>query len=187
MRNRFKPSKPAVLAALALSLGLSAAAFAAPPRADAPYQGGPGFHHHGGHHHGFGLGGMLRLHDELKLDARQEALWQDAATFAKESFAGGRERFRKQHDEIAASLKQPGADLRDIVKRMDEQRAEGQKQRDAVRERWLTVYDSLNAEQKEKVRLHLQAGAERHGRFFDKRQGSGPRQAAPERANAPQG
>ena len=128
---------------------------------------------------------MSRLHDELKLEPRQEALWQDASKFARESFADNRERFRKQHEEIVAAINQPGADMRAIVKRMDEQRAEGQKQRDAVRERWLTVYDSLNAEQKEKVRLYFKSGAERQGRVGDRR-GDGPRRRAPE-AKMPMG
>ena len=169
MKIRFTHSRPHFLAAsLALALGLSANAFAEPPRGEPGGPGGPGFHRHGGHHPGFGFGGMARLHDELKLDAKQEALWQDADKFAKDSFSGGRERFQKHHEEIAAALNQPGADLRAIVKRMDEFRAEGQKQRDAVRDRWLSVYDALNADQKEKARLFFKTRADRPERFADK-------------------
>lgn len=50
-----------------------------------------------------------------------------------------RERFRKHHEEIKAQLDQPGADLRAVAKRMDELKADGQKQANAVRERWLNV------------------------------------------------
>lgn len=146
-----------LIAALTLSLGLTAGAFAM-PRGEA----GPGMPMHG-IHAGFGHGSraMQRLHDELKLDAAQEAAWQEAQKFADDSFANGRDTFRKQHEEIRTALAQPGADLRAIVKRMDELKAEAQKQHTAVRDRWLAVYDKLNPEQKEKARLFFKAGAER--------------------------
>ncbi|SDG61713.1 Spy/CpxP family protein refolding chaperone [Propionivibrio dicarboxylicus] len=153
-----KHSPRFLIAALTLSLGVAAGAFAM-PRGEA---GSPGMQMHG-MHAGFAHGGraMQRLHDDLKLDAAQEAAWQDAEKFAKDSFANGRDAFRKQHEEIQAALAQPGADLRAIVKRMDDLKAEGQKQRTAVRDRWLAVYDKLNPEQKEKARLFFKAGAER--------------------------
>ena len=204
MKYSFRSVKPhALVAALALSLGLTANAFAEPPRGDGNHHhrhSGPGmFHKHGGGHHGgFGFGFSQRLHDDLKLDAKQEALWQDARKFARESFDGGRERFRKHQEEIAALLNQPGADLRAVAKRMDELRAEGQKQHDEMRERWMTVYDALSPGQKEKVRLFLKDQAERHERGFDKqkrrpggRQGPGqppsgqPLPAVPAPAPAP--
>jgi hypothetical protein len=76
-----------------------------------------------------------------------------------------RERFGKQREENLTLLKQPGADLRTVLKRMDELKAEGQKQHEDNRERWLTVYDSLNADQKEKARLFFLGKLERmeHG------------------------
>ena len=181
----FSTKTPRRLAALALSLGLSTAVFAGPPcgQGEARCDGGPGFHHRhdGPHHHGMGLGAGLgfgfsqRLHDELKLDAKQEALWQEALKFSRESFDGGRERFRKHHEEIAAMLNQPDADLRVIVKRMDDLRAEGRKQHEVVRERWLSVYDALSPGQKEKVRLFLKERSDRHGPDCDRpgRRGGG--------------
>ncbi len=153
-----------LVAALTLSLGLASGAFAM-PRGDAgafPMHGTPAHFAHGGK-------AMQRLHDELKLDAKQEAAWQEADKFAKSTFANARERFGKQRDDINAALSQPGADLRAILKRMDEHKAEGQKQRDAVREHWLAVYDTLNAGQKEKVRLFFKSSAERMGRAMDRR------------------
>ena len=155
MSIRFIQSSPrTIVAALALSLGLAANAFAMPP-GDAAVPGAR-IHGHAMSHHGKA---MQRLHDELKLDAQQEALWQDAVKFAKEGFEGKREQFGKHRQEIDALLSQPGADLREVAKRMDAFRADGQKQRDAVRERWLKVYDTLDAEQKEKVRLFFKSGA----------------------------
>ncbi len=181
----FSTKTPRRLAALALSLGLSTAVFAGPPcgQGEARCDGGPGFHHRydGPRHHGMGLGAGLnfgfsqRLHDELKLDAKQEALWQEALKFSRESFDGGRERFRKHHEEIAAMLNQPDADLRVIAKRMDDLRAEGRKQHEVVRERWLSVYDALSPGQKEKVRLFLKERSDRHGSDCDRpgRRGGG--------------
>lgn len=175
MKHSFHSRTPQMLAAaLALTLGLSTGAFAEPPRgSDRHRHGGHGIPHkyghgHGAPHGGLGFGFSQRLHDELKLDARQEALWQEAHKFAKDSFDGKRERFRKHHDEIAALLNRPDADLRAIARRMDELRAEAQKQRDAVRERWLSVYDALSPGQKEKVRLFLKERVERPGRGFDR-------------------
>lgn len=176
-----------LVAGLALSLGLAANSFAM-PRGEPG--NGPGFAAHGqGMHFGHGFQGMQRLHDDLKLDAKQEAQWQDAQKFAKDSFDGAREQGRKQHEEFNAALSQPGADLRALLKRMDDVRAERQKQHDAVRDRWLSVYDTLNAEQKEKVRLFFKAGSERMGRHMDRRgmrppvDGPAGKDAQPQRRN----
>lgn len=172
-----KHSPRFLIAALMLSLGVTAGAFAM-PRGDA----GPGMPMHGVHA-GFAHGGraMQRLHDDLKLDAAQESAWQDADKFAKDSFANGRDTFRKQHEEIQAALAQPGADLRAIFQRMDTLKAEAQKQHIAVRDRWLAVYDKLNPDQKEKVRIFFKAGAERmtHGRTASEWHHRGQRDARP--------
>ena len=156
-----------LVAGLALSLGLAANSFAMPRGEPGS---GPGFAAHGhGMHAGHGFHGMQRLHDDLKLDAKQEAQWQEAQKFARDTFDGAREQGRKQHDELNAALAQPGADLRALLKRMDDLRAERQKQHDAVRDRWLSVYDTLDADQKEKVRLFFKNGSERMGRHMDRR------------------
>jgi Spy/CpxP family protein refolding chaperone len=136
------------------------------------------------------------LRDELKLDARQEALWKEARAFAFEQRDAMRARMIRERDEINALLERPDSDLRAAAKRMDELRAEGWKLRDAARERWFAVYDALGAEQKETVRLFFKDGAERMGRFgerFRERPGRGhpwrgPRQAPaapPDSASAP--
>lgn len=111
-----------------------------------------------------GMKGMSQLHTDLKLDAKQEALWAEAEKASKESMAGMRDRFRQHHEEIQALIDKPGADLRAVVKRMDEFKAEGQKLREANRDRWLTVYDSLNAEQKEKAREFFKTKLDRMAR-----------------------
>ena len=184
MKTIFFRIKPrALVAALALSLGLAASSYAMPR----------GEHHENGMgmsgHHPMMIHGraMNRLHDELKLDAKQDALWKETEKFSQEHHTTMRERFRKQHEEIKAQLDQPGADLRAVAKRMDELKADGQKQANAVRERWLNVYDSLNPEQKEKARLFLKSGLERMERMGQRgaeRRGHGqpPRDVPPNNA-----
>jgi len=161
MKNSFPKFSPRIIvAAVALSLGLAASAFAVSQRGGEHCGPGAGMH---GQRMAHGMKEMSRLHDELKLDARQEALWKVAEQAGKDNMAGMRERFGKQREENLSLLKQPGADLRAVLKRMDELKAEGQKHREASREQWLTVYDSLNAEQKEKARLFFLSKLERMG------------------------
>jgi Spy/CpxP family protein refolding chaperone len=161
--------------ALVLAFGLAAGASAAPGDASpatpaAPMQGPgagapmPGYGMQGMHGMHGGERGMRafgRLHDELKLDAKQEAAWSEAAKATREQHAAMRERFRSQHDEMIAALNQPGADLRALAKRSDDLRAEQQKMHEATRDRWLAVYDTLNPEQKEKARLFVKSMFER--------------------------
>ncbi len=149
------------VAVLALFLGLVGSALAVPPESGARGpQPGHGMHAERGM---IGQRDIARLHDELKLDARQEALWQQAAKAFLEQANALREERRKQHDELLAQLKQPGADLRAIHQRMESLRAERQKQRAVRHERWLAVYEALNAEQKDKVRLFFKSRVERMG------------------------
>ena len=151
-----------ILVAVAASIGLSASAFAMPPQGD--MGNGPANRMHE-RHVARGMKEMSRLHEELKLDAKQEALWKEAETASKANRTAMRERFGKHREEIQSLLSQPGADLRAVAKRMSELKAEGQKLREANTERWLAVYDSLNAEQKEKARLFFKARLERFDHF----------------------
>ncbi|MFZ4535803.1 periplasmic heavy metal sensor [Propionivibrio sp.] len=161
MNTRFSKFSPRIIvAAVALSLGLAATAFAMSPRG--AEQCGAGMHASRMDH---GMKGMSRLHDDLKLDAKQEALWKEAEKAGQDNRSTLRDRFSKQREETLSMIDKPGADLRAVLKRMDELRAEGQKQHQADRDRWLTVYDSLNAEQKEKARLFFKSkleGKDRH-------------------------
>ena len=190
MKRFFTPRSLAT--ALALSLGFAAAgSFAAPPRGDHPGYGygGPGVPHAHARAPMLHERAMVRLHDELKLDAQQEALWKDAVGFARAHRDAMRAGMVKDHAEIKALLDQPGTDLRAVAKRMDELRADALKQRDAVRDRWFAVYDSLGAGQKEKARLFFKDGMERMERMADRareRPGRGQPRPAPAPAPAPQ-
>ncbi len=186
MKARFSPRL--VIAALTLSLGLAAGGSALARGKDAgPEQGKPG------HHLVMHERAMNRLHDELKLDEKQDTLWKVAEKYSSDHRATMRERFQKERAEIKGMLDQPGADLRAVAKRMDDLKAESAKERDGVRDRWLTVYDSLNAEQKEKARVFFKTGFERMEHRGDHRGPQGkdrPARNQPQRgvpSPAPQG
>ncbi|MDR2450508.1 MAG: periplasmic heavy metal sensor [Candidatus Accumulibacter sp.] len=153
---------------LALSLGLAAGGSLAAPREDChgtvPGKGVPAAHAMIPLFHERAL---ARLHDELKLDEKQEALWKEADHFVRARHEAARERLDRDRAEIKALLEQPGADLRAVEKRVGELRAEGRKLHDAARERWFAVYDSLGDGQKEKVRLFFKDGLEKMGRFAE--------------------
>lgn len=168
MKTNLSPRS--IIATSALAFGLATSAFAVPPQGDAPNAPGSGMHQR---YMRYGMKEMSRLHDELKLDAKQEALWQEAAKASKDAVGSMRERFRKHHEEMQALLNQPGADLRAVAKRMDEFRAEGQKLHEANRDRWLTVYDSLNADQKEKARVFFKNRLDRMDRGGQRGPGRG--------------
>ena len=161
MNTPFTPRS--ILTAVVVSLGLVASAYAVAPKDDAPNGPGAGMHQK---HMAREMKDLLRLQTELKLDTKQAALWQEAEKSMQESRVGMRERMRKNHQEIQSLLAQPGADLRAVAKRMDEFKAEGQKLREASRDRWLAVYDSLNADQKEKARQFFKNKLDRMEKRF---------------------
>ena len=168
---RFSPRL--IVATVALNLGLAANAFAAPP-AGGPCAPGNA---HSERHMTHMQNEISRVHDQLKLDPAQEALWKEAEQGSLASMGGMRDRMCKQRDEIRALVAQPGADLRAVARRMDEARGEELKQHNAMRDRWLAVYDKLNPEQKEQVRVFLQTRFERmekHGPGGRRPAGAGP-------------
>ncbi|MBI4743030.1 MAG: periplasmic heavy metal sensor [Betaproteobacteria bacterium] len=166
MKTRYSTSILAT--ALALAIGLGGTAFAMGPDGRC---GPPGDRME--MRMNYGMKEMARLHDDLKLDAKQEAAWQEADSATRGNIGGMREQMRKQREEGLAALNQPGADLRAIAKRMDEFRDAGRKQHEANRDRWLAVYDLLNAEQKEKARLFFKSKLERMDGFGKGRPGRG--------------
>lgn len=169
MKRKFTPRL--LVAALALSLGVAGAAFAFGP-GGGERCGGPGSRME--HGMPFDMRGMERLRDDLKLDAKQEALWVEARKAMRNDMDDMREQMRKQRQEALATLEKPGADLRGLMQRMDGARDAARKRHEANRDRWLAVYDSLTPEQKEKVRVFLKNHLERKGGKM-----RGPREGGP--------
>ena len=161
MKTKFSPRLFIATSAIALGIaGAATSALAMPFGGNGPDGGG-----RSGHHMMFGMKGMTALHDDLKLDAKQEAAWQQADKASKDAMTGVRDRMAKHHEEIKAMVDKPGTDLREVAKRMDDFRAEGQKLHQENRDRWLAVYDTLNPEQKEKVRVFFKGMSERMGKM----------------------
>lgn len=153
MKSKFSPR--ILVAALALSLGLGGAAYAYPMGPGGGRCGPPGDRMEQSMN--YGMNEMARLHDDLKLDTKQDAAWQEAQTATQSNRNSMRDQMRQDRAATLAALNQPGADLRAIVKRMDELKDAGRKQHEANRDRWLGVYDLLNAEQKETARLFFKS------------------------------
>ncbi|MDR2507154.1 MAG: periplasmic heavy metal sensor [Candidatus Accumulibacter sp.] len=113
---------------------------------------------------------LARLREDLKLDAKQEALWTEAMDSRKAGREKIRERMRAHHEEMKKLTAQPGLDARAMFKRIDEFEAELRENRLQQRERLLKTYEALTGEQKEKVRLFFTERFER-GHFFKERFG----------------
>ena len=109
------------------------------------------------------LNELARLHDELKLDVSQDTLWCKAEKADWCNMSHVQAGLRKQRDEIAALLAEPGVDLRTVAKQLDDFQSEGHQQCAANRERWLSVYDALDANQKEQVRVFFRNKMEQAG------------------------
>jgi len=155
MKTHF--SRHLLVAAVVLALGGAGTAFAVNPET-CPMAGGRMEQRHATR-----MKELSRLHAELKLDAKQEALWQEAESQSRTAMGEMRERMRSQREQMLASVSQPGADLHAVVRQMNEFREAGRQQREANRDRWLAVYDSLDPAQKEKARLFVKSQIERSG------------------------
>jgi periplasmic protein CpxP/Spy len=99
--------------------------------------------------------GLETLHSDLKLDAKQEALWQSAATRSKEMMAQMRNEREQMRAAMLQELSKPQADLRALASRMDAARARRADVRKEVRGQWLALYDDLDSNQRETARQFL--------------------------------
>ncbi|HGL4261513.1 periplasmic heavy metal sensor [Burkholderia dolosa] len=160
-----KTSRVATAAAAVLALAFGTA-HAAPP-ADAPPPAGPGMHRMHGHDGG-PFGAIMKLHDQLKLDASQEQQWQAAVNTMKQS----REAMRKSHEQMREQFKaqqnQPILDLNAL----DAARQQAEQQNAQLREQtsaaWLAFYNGLNDQQKTTVSTALKQQFARMEQRHDK-------------------
>lgn len=106
------------------------------------------------------LGALSRLHDDLQLDASQDRLWYKAEKAGWGCVGNLQACLNKQRTETLALLAQPGADMRSVARCLEDLKSEQQQLCAANRERWLSVYDALNADQKERVRLFFKTTLE---------------------------
>jgi Spy/CpxP family protein refolding chaperone len=154
--------KSTLVAALAVAglLGAGAAAWAQ----------APGMGHHGGDVEGMGpMGRMESVHKKLNLNAQQEELWKKAQAASREAFQKMRANREEVREKMRAEIDKPGADLKQFMQLGDQMREKMRVQMDTTRkqarEAWFKVYDSLDADQKEQVRLAIKDGMDHGGRM----------------------
>ena len=149
----------------AVSAGLLAAAalFAGASSAQAP--GGPRGPEGTG---ADGIGpmhGFERLHKQLNLNPQQEELWKKAQTAQRDAFKAMRAKGEETRARLRAEIDKPGADLKQYAelgdKLRDEMHAQMEATRKQVRAAWFNVYDSLDAKQREQVRVAIRDGMDR--------------------------
>jgi hypothetical protein len=115
---------------------------------------------------GFGpMRGFERLHRDLKLSAQQEDLWKKAQEAQREASRTLRAKGEENRAKLRVEIDKPGADLKKFAHLRDELRTQTHAQMDAaraqVRAAWFAVYDALDANQKERVRLAIRDGMDR--------------------------
>jgi heavy-metal resistance protein len=109
--------------------------------------------------------GFERLHKELNLNQKQEELWKKAQDAQREAFKAMQAKAAETHAKLRVEIDKPGADLKQFAQTRDKLRDEMRSQMDAarktVRTAWFGVYDSLDAKQKEQVRVAIRDGMDR--------------------------
>ncbi|AZY49309.1 Spy/CpxP family protein refolding chaperone [Bordetella avium] len=156
------------LAALAMAI---AAGVAVAPATAAP--GGPV---HAGNHRGPmmddgiwipGIGPLSKVQvDGLKLDAKQQALFDKAHAASQAAMQHHREAGRARQELLDAQIKAGKLDPRALEADADKRHAQFEAQRVQVRDQWLAVWDSLNDGQRAQV---TQLVKERQDRQHERR------------------
>jgi len=112
--------------------------------------------------------GFERLHKQLKLNPQQEELWQRARGAQLEAFRSMRASAEATRAKLRVEIDKPGSDLRQFAEMRDRLRSQMRAQMEGVRAQaraaWFAVYDSLDAGQKEQVRVAIRDGMDRRGR-----------------------
>lgn len=92
-----------------------------------------------------GLGPLSKAQVEaLKLDAKQQALFDQARDASRQAMQARRDAGRGQHELLDAQLKAGKLDPRALAAEGDKRRQQFEGQQTQLRDRWLAVWDSLN-------------------------------------------
>ena len=109
--------------------------------------------------------GFERLHRQLNLNPQQEELWKKAQEAQREAFRTTRAKAEETRAKLRVEIDKAGVDLKQFAALGDTLRAEMRAQIDAARKQarsaWFGVYDSLDAKQKEQVRVAIRDGMDR--------------------------
>jgi hypothetical protein len=164
--------------ALLVGLGIGLSAQAAPddrsPRGEPGVEKSASRHFHG---HGKGMdqecGGqdhLEKLHKQLNLDTKQEALWVQAKASTDKLRDDMKKEWEQRRDSMKKQPEGKAPDLRALAADQDKQQDARQQKFKAVREEWLKLYDTLNGDQKQQASEFLigQIGMLPHHRNDDR-------------------
>ncbi len=99
-----------------------------------------------------GLGPLSKAQVEaLKLDAKQQALFDQARDASRQAMQARRDAGRGQHELLDAQLKAGKLDPRALAAEGDKRRQQFEGQQTQLRDQWLAVWDSLNDGQRAQV------------------------------------
>jgi Heavy-metal resistance len=111
--------------------------------------------------------GFERLHKALNLDGQQEELWTKAQTAQREALKSMHAKGAETRAKLRVEIDKPGVDLKQFAQYSDQVRSQVRAQMEAsrkqVRTAWFNLYDSLDAKQKEQVRVAIRDGMDRMG------------------------
>jgi protein CpxP len=112
--------------------------------------------------------GFQRLHKELKLNPQQEEMWKKAEELQHDAFKTARAKGAETRAKLRVEIDKPGVDLKKFAEMRDQlgeqMRAQMDASRKQVRAAWFGLYDSLDAKQREQVRVAIRDGMDRMGR-----------------------
>jgi heavy-metal resistance protein len=120
--------------------------------------------------------GFERLHKQLNLNPQQEELWKKAQADQREAFKAMRAKAAETRAKLRVEIDKPGVDLKQFAQLGDQLREQTRAQMEAtrkqVRSAWFGVYDSLDAKQREQVRVAIRDGMDRMGAHRGGRHGA---------------
>jgi len=123
--------------------------------------------------------GFEKLHKELNLNAQQEELWKKAQAAQREAFRSMRAKGEETRAKLRVEIDKPGTDLKQFAELRDQLRTQMHAQMEAARKQvraaWFVVYDALDANQKERVRVAIRDGMDRMARGHRGDRRGGPR------------
>jgi len=109
--------------------------------------------------------GFERLHKQLNLNPQQEDLWKKAQAVQRDAFKGMRAKAAETRAKLRVEIDKPGVDLKQFAELRDQLREQMRAHMDATRKQvraaWFGLYDSLDSNQREQVRVAIRDGMDR--------------------------
>jgi len=117
--------------------------------------------------HPEGMHGFQRLHQQLNLNPQQEELWQKAQGLQRDAFKALQAKGAENRAKLRTEIDKAGVDLKGFAQLRDrlreQMRTDMQTSHQQVRAAWFGLYDSLDANQREQVRVAIRDGMDHMG------------------------